>query len=97
MRCFTSGSSRTRWPVAAKMAFSTAGAATGAFVIGNDKHGIMLTLKDVGKVFKGPKWKPDDYRDLLCLLFELIRLARSNPVAVEAHIEAPESSSSPDA
>ncbi|MEC7257046.1 MAG: flagellar motor stator protein MotA, partial [Pseudomonadota bacterium] len=44
------------------------------------------------KVFKGPKWKPDDYRDLLCLLFALIRLARQNPVAIEQHIEGPDSS-----
>ncbi|SLN32069.1 flagellar motor stator protein MotA [Pseudooctadecabacter jejudonensis] len=69
------------------------GAAVGAFVISNDVAGIKHTLKDMGKVFKGPKWKPDDYRDLLCLLFELIRLARSNPVELEGHIEAPEDSS----
>jgi chemotaxis protein MotA len=69
------------------------GAAAGAFLIGNDMGGIKHTLKDVGKVFKGPKWKAEDYRELLCLLFELIRLARQNPVAIEEHIETPESSS----
>lgn len=68
------------------------GAAIGAFVISNDMASIKHTLKDVGKVFKGPKWKHDDYRDLLCLLFELIRLARQNPVAIEEHIEAPNES-----
>lgn len=68
------------------------GAAVGAFAIGNDMGGIKHTLADVGKVFKGPKWKADDYRDLLCLLFSLIRLARTNPVALEEHIEAPEES-----
>ncbi|NHX27769.1 flagellar motor stator protein MotA, partial [Escherichia coli] len=56
------------------------GAAIGAFVISNDMSAIKHTLKAVGKVFKGPKWKQADYRDLLCLLFELIRLARQNPV-----------------
>lgn len=65
------------------------GAAAGAFVISNDMPAIKHTLKDVGKVFKGPKWKPDDYKDLLCLLFELIRQARQNAVALEEHIEAP--------
>lgn len=65
------------------------GAAIGAFVISNDIAGIKHTLKDVKKVFKGPKWDQEDYRDLLCLLFELIRLARSNPVGLEEHIEAP--------
>lgn len=63
------------------------GAAVGAFVISNDMAGIKHTIKDIGKVFKGPKWKHADYRDLLCLLFELIRLARSNAVALEEHIE----------
>ena len=69
------------------------GAAVGAFVISNDLSSIKHTLKDVGKVFKGPKWKHGDYKDLLCLLFELIRLARQNPVAIEEHIEAPDESS----
>lgn len=69
------------------------GAATGAFFIGNNASTVKHTLKDIGKVFKGPKWKNEDFRDLLCLLFELIRLARQNPVAIEEHIEAPEESS----
>lgn len=68
------------------------GAAVGAFLISNDMGGVKHTLKDMGKVFKGPKWKPDDYKDLLCLLFALIRIARANPVEVEQHIEDPENS-----
>ncbi len=68
------------------------GAAVGAFVIANDLAGIKQTLKDVGKVFKGPKWKHKDYKDLLCLLFELIRIARSNPIGLEEHIEKPSES-----
>jgi chemotaxis protein MotA len=65
------------------------GAAVGAFLLSNDFGSVKHALKDMAKVFKGPKWKADDYRDLLCLLFELIRLARANPVAVEEHIENP--------
>lgn len=68
------------------------GAAAGAFLISNDMSAIKHTLKDVGRVFKGPKWTPDDYRDLLCLLFSLIRIAKQNPVEVEQHIEDPENS-----
>ena len=68
------------------------GAAIGSFLISNDMGAVKHTVKDIGKVFKGPKWKPDDYRDLLCLLFALIRLARQNPVAIEQHIEKPEES-----
>ena len=69
------------------------GAAVGAFLISNDLSAVKHTVKDIGKVFKGPKWKPDDYRDLLCLLFALIRIAKQNPVEVEQHIEDPENSS----
>ncbi|MCF8483754.1 MAG: flagellar motor stator protein MotA [Rhodobacteraceae bacterium] len=69
------------------------GAAVGAFLISNDISVVKHTVKDIGKVFKGAKWKPADYRDLLCLLFELIRLSRSNPVGLEEHVENPGSSS----
>lgn len=69
------------------------GAAIGAFVIANDVHGIKHTLKDVGKVFKGPHWKPQDYQDLLCLMFQLIKIARQNPVELDTHIEDPGASS----
>ncbi|WP_420396209.1 flagellar motor stator protein MotA [Nioella sp.] len=69
------------------------GAAVGAFIISNDFAGVKRTLKDLGKVFKGPKWKHADYQDLLCLLYELIRLGRENAVALEEHTENPAESS----
>ncbi|WP_127559773.1 flagellar motor stator protein MotA [Nioella ostreopsis] len=69
------------------------GAAVGAFIISNDFAGVKHTIKDVGKVFKGPKWKHSDYQDLLCLLYELIRLGRENAVALEEHTENPAESS----
>lgn len=69
------------------------GAAAGAFLISNNMSEIKHTGKDMVKVFKGPKWRPDDYRDLLCLLFALIRVARQSPVDLEQHIEDPENSS----
>ncbi|MEM0987304.1 MAG: flagellar motor stator protein MotA [Pseudomonadota bacterium] len=65
------------------------GAAVGAFVIANDGPSIKHTLKDLGLVFKGAKWKKQDYQDLLCLLFTLIKIARKDPVAIEAHVEEP--------
>ena len=68
------------------------GAAVGAFLVSNDLAAVKHTARDIGKVFKGPKWKPADFRDLLCLLFELIRIARTNPVALEEHIERPHDS-----
>ncbi|MFN3955007.1 MAG: flagellar motor stator protein MotA [Pararhodobacter sp.] len=68
------------------------GAALGGFLIANDSAGAKQTMRDIAKVFRGPDWKPSDYRDLLCLLFELIRLARQNPVMLEEHIESPATS-----
>jgi chemotaxis protein MotA len=68
------------------------GAAVGAFLVSNDMAGVKQTLRDMGKVFKGVTWKQADYRELLCLLFELVRLARANPVGLEEHIESPHSS-----
>ncbi len=68
------------------------GAAAGAFIIGNDGPSIKHTLKDLGAVFKGARWKRDDYQDLLCLLFSLLKIARKDPVAIEAHVEEPDGS-----
>ena len=70
-----------------------AGAAIGSFLIGNSLATVKQAIGDVGKVFKGAKWKPADYRDLLALLFDLVRIARSNPVALEEHVENPGGSS----
>lgn len=69
------------------------GATIGAFLLGNSMATVKAAAKDIGKVFKGTKWKPTDYRDLLALLFDLIRIARSNPVALEEHVENPGESS----
>ena len=68
------------------------GAAVGAYLIANDRHVLAHTLRDLARIFRGARWTPEDYRDLLCLLFELIRVARANPVELEEHIEAPEAS-----
>ncbi|MGY6410610.1 MAG: flagellar motor stator protein MotA [Alkalilacustris sp.] len=68
------------------------GAALGAYLISNDKSVLRQTLRDIGRVFRGPKWTPGDYRDLLCLLFELLRIARNSPVELESHIETPQES-----
>ncbi len=69
------------------------GAAVGAIIIGND----MTTLKGVGgglaKTLSGPKWKRQDYQDLLALLFQLTKLMKSKGVvAIESHLDKPEES-----
>ena len=68
------------------------GAGVGAFTIGNPGHLIKHTLGDIKKIFGGPKWRPEDVTNALCLLFELVRIAKSAPVELEEHIEDPQGS-----
>lgn len=69
------------------------GAAIAAMLIGNPGSVIKQTLKDLGKVVKGGKWKKQDFRDLLCLMFSLCKLIKTKGIiAAEAHIEKPEES-----
>lgn len=65
------------------------GAAIGAFVVGNDFSVIKHVFGDIAKAITGPKWKRQDFQDLLCLMYELLRVAKENPVQAEAHIESP--------
>src|SRR5579863_2359240 len=70
------------------------GAALAAMLIA----GTMYRLKQIGgsfgQVMSGPKWKPNDYRDLLCLLFLLTKTMKSKGmITLEAHIEKPTESS----
>lgn len=68
------------------------GAATGAFVAANDMATIKHTAGDLGAAFAGPKWKKQDYQDLLCMMSELLTILKENPVDIEAHIEDPKES-----
>lgn len=69
------------------------GAAMGAFFIGNSAKTIGKTAGDLAKLITGPKWKPQDYQDLLTLLFQLTKTMKTKGViALEAHIEKPHES-----
>lgn len=69
------------------------GAAIGAFTIANRGYILKGALKGLGHAFKGVKYKKQDYIDLLCLLYQLIKLAKSKGlIAIEPHIEKPEES-----
>lgn len=69
------------------------GAAVGAFLLANNGPVVKGALKGMGKAIKGPKWKAQDYKDLLCLLFGLMKLVRTKGMIVlEQHIENPEQS-----
>ena len=69
------------------------GASIGAFIVANRGHIIKGALKGLGKAFKGAQYKKQDYVDLLCLLYQMIKLAKSKGlIAIEPHIEKPEES-----
>ncbi|HVY02608.1 MAG TPA: flagellar motor stator protein MotA [Caulobacterales bacterium] len=69
------------------------GAAVGQLLISSDMDTIKGIGGDFGKLIAGPKWKKQDYQDLLSLLFALTKLVKSKGVvALEPHIEKPEES-----
>jgi chemotaxis protein MotA len=69
------------------------GASIGAFLVGNKPIIIKGALGDLAKCFKGTKWGKNDYLDLLCLMFLLVKTIKTKGLlAIEEHIERPEES-----
>ncbi|MCX7371274.1 MAG: flagellar motor stator protein MotA [Alphaproteobacteria bacterium] len=69
------------------------GAAVGAFLMANSIAGVKHTLGGVGKILKGERFKEQDYKDLLSLLYYFVRLAQTKgAMALEPHIERPDES-----
>ena len=69
------------------------GAAVGATVAGNSGADLKALMGGFGKVFKGPKYKKQDFLDVIFLVSKLMKMLRTDgPVAVEPHIEDPKSS-----
>lgn len=66
------------------------GAGIAAFLMANSMSVIKSSMGGLGKCFAGPKWKKQDYKDLLSLLFQLTKTMKSKGViALESHIEKP--------
>ena len=69
------------------------GAAAGALIAGNSMKELKQFGGGIGKIFKGPKYKKQDYLDAIFLVSTLMKMLRTDgPVAVEPHIEDPKSS-----
>ncbi|MFC3783491.1 chemotaxis protein MotA [Sphingopyxis italica] len=69
------------------------GAALGSLIIGNSGADLKALAGGLGKVFKGPKYKKQDYLDCILLVSTLMKMMRTEgPVAVEPHIEDPKNS-----
>jgi len=69
------------------------GAAAGSYMVSNGGGVAKKGMKGLGHAIKGPKWKSQDYIDLLSLMFLLTKLIKTKGViALEAHIENTEES-----
>lgn len=69
------------------------GAAVGAFLIANQGDIAKGMLGDLSRTVSGPKWKKDDYRDLLSLMFMIVKLLKTRGVlAIEPHVDKPHES-----
>ena len=70
------------------------GAALAAMLIAGSMFNLKKIAGSLGQIVSGPRWKPGDYRDLLCLLFLLTKTMKSKGlIALESHIEKPAESS----
>lgn len=69
------------------------GAAVGGYLIGNSATTVSHTGKEVGHLFKGSKYKKEDYLELLTLMYQVFKIAKTKGLlALEQHIEKPEES-----
>jgi chemotaxis protein MotA len=70
-----------------------AGAAAGAFFVGNNGKAIRATLKALPGVLKGSKHTKALYMELMTLLFELLsKVRKEGLMSIEGDIESPEES-----
>ena len=73
--------------------FIIAGAAVGAMLVGNSMVVIKSAMGGLGKVFKGARYKKEDYLAVMFLVSKILKtLKAEGAVALESHIENPESS-----
>ena len=66
------------------------GAATGAFLVGNNGKAIKATLKALPTVLKGSKYTKALYMELMTLLFEILsKVRKEGLMSIENDIEKP--------
>jgi chemotaxis protein MotA len=69
------------------------GGSVGAFLSANPTKIVKQALRDIGALFKGPKYRRQDFVDLLALLYDILGLMRKQGMlALESHIEEPQAS-----
>lgn len=66
------------------------GAAFGSFIIGTPKPIAMGTIKALGPMMRGPKYKKADFLELLSMQYSVYKLAKTKgDLALESHVEKP--------
>ena len=69
------------------------GAGVGAYIIANPKNVLGQTLGGLSSVMKGAKYKKEDYVELLSLLYQVFKLAKTKGMlALESHVDHPHES-----
>src|ERR1700679_3248008 len=69
------------------------GTAVGGFIIANPTVVIKRTMKGMGLLLKKPKYRKASYIELLCMMYQVFKLAKTKGLLVlEQHIENPHES-----
>ena len=69
------------------------GAASGAFLVGNNNKAVKATLKALPTCFKGSAYTKALYMDLLALLYDILtKVRKEGLMSIEADVENPDSS-----
>jgi chemotaxis protein MotA len=69
------------------------GSGIGAYIIANPKTVLLKSFGGLKSILKGPKYKKQDYVELLSLLYQIFRLAKTKGMlSLESHVENPEES-----
>ena len=69
------------------------GSAIGGMLIGNSADVVKAVLAGIGRCFKGSKYHKDDYLNTIFCVSKVMKTLKSEgAVALDAHIETPESS-----
>jgi chemotaxis protein MotA len=69
------------------------GAAVAALLIGNSAKELKQFAGGIGQIFKGPTYRKQDFLEAIFLVSALMKMLRTDgPVALEPHIEDPQSS-----
>ena len=69
------------------------GAAIGAFVIGNTGDVVKAAGGAIGKTLKGSQYKKDSYVELISLLYQILKVAKTKGnLGLEQHVENPQDS-----